>query len=658
MQVQQLKKEYDLKIEQSRENVFGTNFKNRMNYRHAILNEITGPGLTKYLDTAGNILVLIDEFDGDHQKLGMFGIENKPNNGNSSAASVLKSFHTGMPYYQKGKVSDSGHLQNPQVSFLGASNGAPVLDILRAKIKSSVMPDAMVMRTTFEVFDSPPKFTSNYKSKLSLRDAIGLELLLLASSLVCNQTYVFDTEGSQSADDLLQAWQDNCVAAGARWKNIDKWISARFSKTSELTSRLAAQIAHINLTYDLLQEFIVENNLQDPNGTISFNTYCKMVDFFYAKYPPHSNNAITTSSSQVEAAMYSTQIILLKFFNLFDLSINRSIPIKEIPWIPSSSNSYSNPAVVELPATQTSTLSETQIDVSALDKCQMVLLYPSICFTFSQIIKAYPKLKHQYTTVEPLILKLINMQLLMKIENGLRSGRNSCNLYIKTLPESITLNTVNSFVKNNLDQIKMPWALYKANCEKVVLPSATATLSEEVRQILNQDNYRNTDSNTSCSVEHVPENIMGEKEGEPYNKNESAFTSHRVSRSNRSTSSIVTNTNQSQVSSSSSQMSINTLLPRPPRPILRNVNIDNNIDPVVMETELNRQNDGNDLLVSSKENESIDGYVAPPNEQTQADVRRSTRARRKNKRIYSPEPSEGTTNLISKKKSKQSNNKK
>ncbi|CAF3648114.1 unnamed protein product [Rotaria socialis] len=105
-------------------------------------------------------------------------------------------------------------------------------------------------------------------------------------------------------------------------------------------------------------------------------------------------------------------------------------------------------------------------------------------------------------------------------------------------------------------------------------------------------------------------------------------------------------------------MSINTLLPRPPRPILRNVNIDNNIDPVVMETELNRQNDGNDLLVSSKENESIDGYVAPPNEQTQADVRRSTRARRKNKRIYSPEPSEGTTNLISKKKSKQSNNKK
>jgi hypothetical protein len=87
------------------------------------------------------------------------------------------------------------------------------MDILRAKMRSSVMPDAMVMRTIFDVIDSPPKFNSNYKNKLLPRDAIGLELLLLASSLVCNQTYEFDIEGGQSADGLLQAWQDNCVAA-------------------------------------------------------------------------------------------------------------------------------------------------------------------------------------------------------------------------------------------------------------------------------------------------------------------------------------------------------------------------------------------------------------------------------------------------------------
>jgi uncharacterized membrane protein YesL len=75
------------------------------------------------------------------------------------------------------------------------------------------MPDALVMRTIFDVIDSPPKFNSNYKNKFLPKDAIGLELLLLASSLVCNQTYEFDTDGSQSADYLLQAWQDNCVAA-------------------------------------------------------------------------------------------------------------------------------------------------------------------------------------------------------------------------------------------------------------------------------------------------------------------------------------------------------------------------------------------------------------------------------------------------------------
>jgi hypothetical protein len=88
----------------------------------------------------------------------------------------------------------------------------------------------------------------------------------------------------------------NFLCIGARWKNSDKWISSRFAKTSELTARLAAQITHIDLTYYLLQEFIKENNLQNPNGPVSFDTYCKMVDFFYAKYPPHSNDPIIISS--------------------------------------------------------------------------------------------------------------------------------------------------------------------------------------------------------------------------------------------------------------------------------------------------------------------------------------------------------------------------
>ena len=87
------------------------------------------------------------------------------------------------------------------------------MEILRAKIKSSVMPDAMVMRTIFDVIDSPPKFNSNHKNKFLPPDAIGLEIMLLASSLVCNQTYEFDTEGEQSANEIIQNRQDMYVAA-------------------------------------------------------------------------------------------------------------------------------------------------------------------------------------------------------------------------------------------------------------------------------------------------------------------------------------------------------------------------------------------------------------------------------------------------------------
>lgn len=90
----------------------------------------------------------------------------------------------------------------------------PILDILKAKIRTSVMPDALVMRTIFDVIDSSPKFNSDYKNRLMPTDIIGLELLLISSTLLTNQTYVFDTSGTRSADELLQSWQDMCVASG------------------------------------------------------------------------------------------------------------------------------------------------------------------------------------------------------------------------------------------------------------------------------------------------------------------------------------------------------------------------------------------------------------------------------------------------------------
>jgi hypothetical protein len=95
------------------------------------------------------------------------------------------------------------------------------MDILRSKMKSSVMPDAMVMRTIFDVIDSPPKFNSNFKNKLLTPDCIGLEILLFASSLVSNQTYQFDTEGAESADKILQDHQDMFFASSTFFQITD-----------------------------------------------------------------------------------------------------------------------------------------------------------------------------------------------------------------------------------------------------------------------------------------------------------------------------------------------------------------------------------------------------------------------------------------------------
>lgn len=87
------------------------------------------------------------------------------------------------------------------------------MDILKSKLKSTVVPDAMVMRTIFDIIDSPPKFNADYKDKQMPVDIISIELMLLSSSLLSNQTFMFETSGKPSAMEMLEAWQDMCVAA-------------------------------------------------------------------------------------------------------------------------------------------------------------------------------------------------------------------------------------------------------------------------------------------------------------------------------------------------------------------------------------------------------------------------------------------------------------
>lgn len=72
----------------------------------------------------------------------------------------------------------------------------------------------MVMRTIFDIIDVPPKFNADYMKETLPRNVISLELLLIASSLLANQTFQFDSDETDSANHAIQLWQDKCIAAG------------------------------------------------------------------------------------------------------------------------------------------------------------------------------------------------------------------------------------------------------------------------------------------------------------------------------------------------------------------------------------------------------------------------------------------------------------
>ena len=71
----------------------------------------------------------------------------------------------------------------------------------------------------------------------------------------------------------------------------------------------------------------------------------------------------------------------------------------------------------------------------------------------------------------------------------MKSGRNMVTLYIKVLPVSLTMNTVDSFVKEHLDAIGIPWVLYSGSCQNLVFASPLAMLTEESSRILCSGSY-------------------------------------------------------------------------------------------------------------------------------------------------------------------------
>ncbi len=76
------------------------------------------------------------------------------------------------------------------------------------------------------------------------------------------------------------------------------------------------------------------------------------------------------------------------------------------------------------------------------------------------------------------------MGLLIKLNDGIKSGKNSSTLFIKVLPPSLTLHAIEQFVTEFLDKVKIPWLLYKESCSKLIMSSSSAKLSEEANSIL------------------------------------------------------------------------------------------------------------------------------------------------------------------------------
>ena len=135
--------------------------------------------------------------------------------------------HTGVDSYRKTRADGQMSLSKPHITFLAASNGVSsvgsyfskdsinnflpqnvVLEILRQKLKTANMPDAMVERFQWEALMATTKLNTTRLINI-LPNSIGLELYFLASSLLNNQTFVFQTD----ANVKMCNWMDELALA-------------------------------------------------------------------------------------------------------------------------------------------------------------------------------------------------------------------------------------------------------------------------------------------------------------------------------------------------------------------------------------------------------------------------------------------------------------
>ncbi|CAF3491290.1 unnamed protein product [Rotaria socialis] len=110
-------------------------------------------------------------------------------------------------------------------------------------------------------------------------------------------------------------------------------VMVRLAKSIDQTACVTAELSHIELTMDLLNQFI---NSHDFNtfGTISFEIYCQIVDFIQNLYPPGNNTIIKISAKTVESAIYCMDISMIKYLNQFNIDSTCTAAILELPMHP------------------------------------------------------------------------------------------------------------------------------------------------------------------------------------------------------------------------------------------------------------------------------------------------------------------------------------
>lgn len=90
------------------------------------------------------------------------------------------------------------------------------------------------------------------------------------------------------------------------------------------------------------------------------------------------------TDKQVEAAIYLTNLTLLKYFNLFDTNLTKKEAYSEVPWVPPESHINNNATGIILPSTQGAETSATKPNNELLVK-QLIMTYESITFTRTMV---------------------------------------------------------------------------------------------------------------------------------------------------------------------------------------------------------------------------------------------------------------------------------